>query len=194
MNHFIDKIPEMVVDYVKSITEHKKLNIKVVKPRKTKHGDFRERNSNYTITINDTNNKYRFLMILIHEIAHFNVLKKKIKEKPHGHNWKYEFKKLAKPILNNKVFPVDLLILLKTHMSNPKSSFSYDSDLVKELNKYDLNTHYTYLDEIKDGLKFKYENNKIYQKIKKRRKRYLCVDTEERRKYLFLPHAKVQVL
>ena len=50
MNHFIDKIPEMVVDYVKSITELKKLNIKVVKPRKTKHGDFRERNSNYTIT------------------------------------------------------------------------------------------------------------------------------------------------
>ena len=50
MNHFIDKIPEMLVDYVKSITDHKKLNIKVVKPRKTKHGDFREINSNYTIT------------------------------------------------------------------------------------------------------------------------------------------------
>ena len=184
----------MVVDYVKSITELKKLNIKVVKPRKTKHGDFRERNGNYTITINDTNNKYRFLMILIHEIAHFNVLKKKIKEKPHGHNWKYEFKKLAKPILNNKVFPVDLLILLKTHMLNPKSSFSYDSDLVKELNKYDSNSDFTYLDEIKDGFKFKYENNKTYQKIKKRRKRYLCVGMDDRRKYLFLPHAKVQVL
>ena len=194
MNHFIDKIPEMVVDYVKSITEHKNLNIKVVKPRKSKHGDFREINSNYTITINDTNNKYRFLMILIHEIAHFNVLKKNIKEKPHGHYWKNEFKKLAKPILNNKVFPVDLLKLLKTHMSNPKSSFSYDSDLVKELNKYDSNTHYTYLDEINDGLKFKYEKNKINKKIKKRRKRYLCEDTEDRRKYLFLPHAKVQVV
>ena len=99
MNDFIEKVPEMVVDYVKAITEHKKLNIKVVKPRKTKHGDFRERNRNYTITINDTNNKYRFLMILIHEIAHFNVLKKNIKEKPHGHYWKNEFKKLAKPIL-----------------------------------------------------------------------------------------------
>ncbi len=34
MNHFTVKIPEMVVDYVKSITDHKKLNIKVVKPRK----------------------------------------------------------------------------------------------------------------------------------------------------------------
>ena len=55
----------------------------------------------------------------------------------------------------------------------------------KIINKYDSNTHYTYLDEIKDGLKFKYENNRIYQKIKKRRKRYLCLDTEDRRKYLF---------
>lgn len=184
----------MVVDYVKSLTEHKKLNIKVVKPRKTKHGDFREKNSNYTITINNTNNKYRFLMILIHEMAHFNVLKKNIKEKPHGHYWKNEFKKLASPILNNKVFPVNLLILLKKHMANPKSSFSYDSDLVKELNKYDTNSDFTYLDEVKDGLRFKYENNKIFQKIKKRRKRYLCIDMKERRKYLFLPHAKVQVL
>ena len=78
MNDFIEKVPEMVIDYVKAITEYKKLNIKVVKPRKTKHGDFRERNSNYTITVNDTNNKYRFLMILIHEIAHFNVLKKNL--------------------------------------------------------------------------------------------------------------------
>ena len=79
-------------------------------------------------------------------------------------------------------------------MVNPKSSFSYDSDLVKELNKYDSNSDFTYLDEIKDGFKFKYENNKIYQKIKKRRKRYLCIDMEDRRKYLFLPHAKVPVL
>ena len=37
-------------------------------------------------------------------------------------------------------------------------------------------------------------NNKTYQKIKKRRKRYLCVGMDDRRKYLFLPHAKVQVL
>ena len=184
----------MVVDYVKSITEHEKLTINVVKSRKTKHGDFRERNGNYIITINDTINEYRFLMILIHEIAHFNILKNKIKEKPHGQNWKNEFKKLAKPILNSKVFPADLLILLKTHMFNPKSSFSYDSDLIKELNKYDSNSDFTYLDEIKDGLRFKYENNKIYQKIKKRRKRYLCVDIDDRKKYLFLPHAIVQVI
>ena len=67
----------MVVDYVKSITEHKKLNIKVVKPRKTKHGDFREINSNYTITINDTNNKYRFLMILNSRDRTFQCFKEK---------------------------------------------------------------------------------------------------------------------
>ena len=138
--------------------------------------------------------KRRFLPNLKKVSFRSDVLKKNIKEKPHGYYWKNEFKNLAEPILNNKVFPIDLLLLLKNHMVNPKSSFSYDSDLVKELNKYDSNTHYTYLDEIKDGLKFKYENNKIYQKIKKRRKRYLCVDTEDRRKYLFLPHDKVQVL
>ena len=55
-------------------------------------------------------------------------------------------------------------------MSNPKSSFSYDSDLAEELNKYDSNTHYTYLDEIKDGLKFNMKTIKFIKKLKKEEK------------------------
>ena len=80
-------------------------------------------------------------------------------------------------------------------MKNPKSSFSYDSCLEMELNKYDNdNENYTYLEDIEIGNIFRYNNDKLYKKIKKRRKRYLCIDMENRRKYLFLPHAKVQVL
>ena len=80
-------------------------------------------------------------------------------------------------------------------MKNPKSSFSYDSFLEMELNKYDnCNEPYTYLEDIDIGNIFRYNNDKLYKKVEKRRKRYLCIEKDSGRKYLFLPHAKVELI
>tara|TARA_A100000164_G_scaffold93033_1_gene80679 strand:- start:68 stop:655 length:588 start_codon:yes stop_codon:yes gene_type:complete len=195
MIDILSSIPKNSIHYVKSLIEIEDLKIKVVNKRKTKHGDFRKGKNNSIITINKTDNKYLFLLVIIHEFAHYNVFKKRIKTAPHGLGWKNEYKKLLNPVLNSKVFPNKLLELLNIHMISPRSSFSYDSPLVKELNKYDSgNKDFIYLDKIEDGTKFKYDNEKVYKKIKKRRKRYLCIETMSKRKYLFLPHAKVELL
>ena len=195
MIDILSSIPKNSIHYVKSLIEIEDLKIKVVNKRKTKHGDFRKGKNNSIITINKTDNKYLFLLVIIHEFAHYNVFKKRIKTAPHGLGWKNEYKKLLNPVLNSKVFPNKLLELLNIHMISPRSSFSYDSPLVKELNKYDSNNKdFIYLDKIEDGKKFKYGNGKVYKKIKKRRKRYLCIETMSKRKYLFLAHAKVQQL
>ena len=195
MIDILSSIPKNSIHYVKSLIEIEDLKIKVVNKRKTKHGDFRKGKNNSIITINKTDNKYLFLLVIIHEFAHYNVFKKRIKTAPHGLGWKNEYKKLLNPVLNSKVFPNKLLELLNIHMISPRSSFSYDSPLVKELNKYDSgNKDFIYLDKIEDGTKFKYGNEKVYKKIKKRRKRYLCIETMSKRKYLFLPHAKVELL
>ena len=195
MIDILSSIPKNSIHYVKSLIEIEDLKIKVVNKRKTKHGDFRKGKNNSIITINKTDNKYLFLLVIIHEFAHYNVFKKRIKTAPHGLGWKNEYKKLLNPVLNSKVFPNKLLELLNIHMISPRSSFSYDSPLVKELNKYDSgNKDFIYLDKIEDGTKFKYDNEKVYKKIKKRRKRYLCIETMSKRNYLFLPHAKVELL
>ena len=195
MIDILSSIPKNSIHYVKSLIEIEDLKIKVVNKRKTKHGDFRKGKNNSIITINKTDNKYLFLLVIIHEFAHYNVFKKRIKTAPHGLGWKNEYKKLLNPVLNSKVFPNKLLELLNIHMISPRSSFSYDSPLVKELNKYDSsNKDFIYLDKIEDGKKFKYGNGKVYKKIKKRRKRYLCIETVSKRKYLFLAHAKVELL
>ena len=105
-----------------------------------------------------------------------------------------EFKKLLQPVLDKKIFPNQLQILIQHHMKNPKSSFSYDSHLEMELNKYDNNIKdYTYLEEVEIGNVFR-NNDKFYKKIEKRRKRYLCIEKDSGRKYLFLPHAKVELI
>ena len=195
MKDILSLIPYEVNDYVKSLIEGQNLTVKTVPKRRTKYGDYRKYNNKHIITINKIDNKYRFLLILVHEFAHFNVYKKNIKTKPHGSIWKNEFKKLLQPILDKNIFPHFLQILIKAHMKNPKSSFSYDSPLEMELNKYDNdNENYTYLEDIEIGNIFRYNNDKLYKKVEKRRKRYLCIEKDSGRKYLFLPHAKVELI
>ena len=195
MKDILSLIPYEVNDYVKSLIEGQDLIIKTVPKRRTKHGDYRKFKNKNIITINLLDNKYRFLLILIHELAHFNVYKKNIRTNPHGSIWKNEFKKLLQPILDKNIFPNVLQILIKAHMKNPKSSFSYDSPLEMELNKYDNDDeNYTYLEDIDIGNIFRYNNDKLYKKIEKRRKRYLCIESDSGRKYLFLPHAKVELI
>mgnify|MGYP006266238429 FL=1 len=195
MKDILSLIPNEVNDYVKSLIEGQDLVIRTVPKRRTKHGDYRKFNNKHVITINQIDNKYRFLLILIHELAHFNVYNKNIITNPHGTLWKNEFKKLLQPILDKNIFPHFLQILIKSHMKNPKSSFSYDSPLEMELNKYDNdNENYTYLEDIEIGNIFRYNNDKLYKKIEKRRKRYLCIENNTGRKYLFLPHAKVDLI
>ena len=195
MKDILSLVPNEVNDYVKSLIEGQDLIIKTVPKRRTKHGDYRKSNNKDIITINHIDNKYRFLLILIHELAHFNVYKKNIRTSPHGQIWKKEFKKLLQPILDINLFPNGLQILINAHMKNPKSSFSYDSLLEMELNKYDNdNGNYTYIEEIDIGDIFRYNNDKIYKKIEKRRKRYLCIENNSGRKYLFLPHVKVELI
>ena len=195
MKDILSLVPNEVNDYVKSLIEDQNLIIKAVPKRRTKLGDYRKSKNKDIITINHMDNKYRFLLILIHELAHFNVYKKNIRTSPHGQIWKKEFKKLLQPILDINLFPNGLQILINEHMKNPKSSFSYDSHLEMELNKYDNdNDNYTYLEEIDIGDIFRYNNDKLYKKIAKRRKRYLCIENDSGRKYLFLAHATVELI
>ena len=100
MHHITPYIPEMSVEGLINLIENENLSIKVVKERITKHGDFRKlNNQNSVITVNKSNNKYRFLMTLIHEIAHYYTYRDNKFAKPHGLKWKNIFKKTTDPFL-----------------------------------------------------------------------------------------------
>ena len=176
-------IPSNLVLYVRSLVENEAIDFKVVNQRSTKHGDFRYNNDRYTITINKTSNKYRFLLTLIHELAHFFVFKNNRLAKPHGLLWKQKFQSLLNPILSELI----------DHMKNPKSSFCYDINLSKKLDLYDNTNDIVYLDQLNDGEIFYYRNLGKFKKINKRRKRYLCLRIDNDKKYLFLGSAKVKL-
>ena len=188
-------IPVKSINYVNSLIEKEKIQFKIVRERSSKHGDFKRTiNGDYIITINRFNNPYRFVISLILELALYYVTIIYYKANPHGTLWKNKFKQLLNPILNKSVFPNDLLKCLSKHMENPRSTFSYDLELSKVLDKYDNSRHkYFYLDQVKDGDTFFYGDGNKFLKIKKRRKRYLCENLVNKRKYLFLGNAKIKL-
>ena len=161
--------------------------IKIVRQRKTKHGDFRvQRGKPVTITLNAMENPYRFLLTFLHEWAHFRVfMSYKTRQKPHGIAWQKTFQEVITPFLTPAFFPENLLLSLKKHMQKPKATFSADAALMLALRQFDPQTNKKCIFELEPNALFSVENGRIFQKGIKRRTRFLCTCTKTKRQYLF---------
>lgn len=195
-NQLQDYIPIQALSQVLSLLGHDNLVIKIKKERKTRHGDYRSLpNGKHQITINSNLNAYRFLITLIHEIAHFEAYKSYGKFiKPHGMEWKHTFQHLMLPFLNPEIFPNTLLPLLAKHFKNPKASSDTDAPLALALKQFDEPNNKTYIFQVPLGNTFKLYNGKVFKMGEKRVKRYECVEVKTGRLYLFNPNAEVELL
>lgn len=195
-NMLQDFIPQAAMASVLKLLEHEHLVVKIKNERKTRHGDYmRLPNGNHQITINSNLNQYRFLMTLIHEIAHFEAYKAHGRLiKPHGMEWKRTFQHLMLPFLNPAIFPHDLLPLLARHFKNPKASSDTDVPLALALKRFDKPNDKTYIFEVPLGSTFKLYNGKVFKKSKKRVKRYECIEIKTGKLYLFNPNAEVELV
>ena len=192
MQEIFQKIPQGSLEYVKTLLENENILIKLKNNRKTKHGDFSvKKDFSLEISINSDMNPFRFLITLLHEISHFFVYQDfGFKTKPHGFQWKTKFKELLTPVINNKVFPDEILSPLAKYAINPKASTDTDLDLSIALNKYNVSVS-TYVLDLKQGDKFEASNKKKYLVIGKRTKRYECMEIDSKKTYLFSPNYKI---
>ncbi|RLJ62535.1 SprT-like family protein [Lacinutrix venerupis] len=193
-NTIQNHVPSQAIPRVLKLLEHDDLVVLVKKERKTRHGDYRKLpNGKHQITINENLNSYRFLITLIHEIAHFETYKTYGKHiKPHGLEWKRTFQHLMLPFINPEIFPLDLLPLLAKHFKNPKASSDTDTQLALSLRQFDEPNNKTFIFELPLGETFIFRNNKIFKKGKKRTKRYECTELKTGKVYLFNPNAEVE--
>jgi hypothetical protein len=192
----LDLIPKASHELIKKLIDSENLTIKVVKTRKTKHGDFRSlKNRKFQITLNKIDNKYRFLITLVHELAHFKVFQSFGNSvNPHGTEWKKTYKFLMLPFLNNLIFPEDVLRHLALHMINPPATTDSDLNLVVALQKHDLiDDKKIFLFEIPEKSIFIHNSSKLFVKLCKRRKRYICKELSSGKKYLFSPVARIKL-
>ena len=191
-----DYISPKATPQVLTLLGHDNLVVKIKNERKTRHGDYmRLPNGKHQITINSNLNEHRFLITLIHEIAHFEAYKTYGRFiKPHGVEWKRTFQHLMLPFLNPEIFPDELLPLLAKHFKNPKASSDTDANLALALKRFDEPNGKTYIFEVPLGSTFKLYNGRIFKKSYKRVKRYECVEVKTGKLYLFNPNVEVELL
>lgn len=197
MNDTLSKyIPEHAVAPAFELIVTNRVHLKIVNERLTRHGDYRKGPSGkHEITVNSSLNKYKFLITLIHEIAHlvaFETYGRKIK--PHGSEWKHSFQQLMLPYIRPEIFPSNLLPLLARHFKNPTASSDTDTTLSLALKMYDKPNDKNYIFDIPYGSVFRITNGKIFKKIAIRTKRYECLEINSGRIYLFNPNAEVELL
>ena len=187
-----DKIPESSIEYVNSIIQNEDILIILKKNRKTKHGDFSVNKKRIRkITINSDLNPYRFLITLLHEISHLFVFNEYgFNIKPHGIEWKNKFKNLLLPVLNNHIFPEQILKPLARYTLNPKASTDSDHKLSYALNQFNIEKK-NYISDLKINSMFTSTNGREYIFLKKLRKRYQCREIQTNRIYLFNPNAEI---
>ena len=189
-------IPEHSVDTVFELIKSNHVHLKIVNERVTRHGDYRRHPDGFhQITVNASLNKYRFLITLVHEIAHLVAFEKFGRNiKPHGDEWKLTFQRLMVPFIRPEIFPSQLLPLLARHFRNPKASSDTDATLSLALKQFDPVSDKNYIFEIPYGSVFRIHNGKIFKKVALRTKRYECVEINSGRIYLFNPNAEVELL
>lgn len=172
------------------------IHLKIVNERKTRHGDYRKTLAgNHQITVNANLNPYRFLITLIHEIAHLVAFEQYGRYiKPHGIEWKSTFQQLMLPFIHPAVFPADLLPLLARHFKNPKASSDTDAQLSVALKHFDPINGKKYIFELPHGSIFKIYNGKTFKKGNRRVKRYECTEISSGKTYIFQPHAEVELI
>lgn len=186
-------IPLAAQDKVNDLLNHEPVQVKVVKKRRTKHGDFRKLPSGkIRITVNENENPFRFLITLLHEIAHHIAFQEYgFRIAPHGREWKNTFNSIAQPFLLSSIFPSPLLEVFQDHLKNPRASSDTDIQLSLALKSFDPSTHKKAIFELPAMAKFKLDNGRVFQKGRKQRKRYLCTELSSGKSYLFQPTAEV---
>ena len=170
---------------------------KISKSRATKLGDYRHpfRGVGHKISVNNNLNVYAFLVTTVHEFAHlltWNDHKNKVK--PHGEEWKKNFKKMMVPFIDQQIFPEDIQQAIVSYLMNPSAASCTDLQLSRALKKYDLVKDASRLEELPIHSMFVIKDGRRFKKGERLRKRYRCVCLDNGNVYLFNPLAEVTLV
>lgn len=189
-------LPEPCVDTIARWIVEYDFKLKIKKERSTRLGDYTSPHNglNHTITINHNLNKFSFLITLVHEVAHlvtYNQYKHSVN--PHGEEWKMNYRILMQPFLTTDIFPLEIFSALRKYMQNPAAASCSDTQLLRVLKLYDLDSDTIFVERLPIGTLFLYNGDKVFKKGEKIRKRYKCTELKTGATYLFNPITEVQV-
>jgi SprT protein len=170
-----------------------KVFFRVTKPRSSVYGDYTSPigAQGHKISVNGNQNKFSFLITTIHEFAHLTAWQKyRNRVKPHGEEWKSEFRQLLTPFIKMNVFPDNLHEAITSYIADPSASSCSDEKLMKALRSFDRNA-LPFLEDLPEGSLFEL-NAKIFIKGKKQRTRFQCREKESGSMYFVSGIAEIK--
>ncbi len=188
-------MPEAAAPIISQWIVDTECRFRVSRSRSTKLGDYRApfQGQTHQISVNHDLNPYAFLITTVHEFAHLKTwTQHKHRVKPHGSEWKNNFKTLMAPFFKLQVLPHDVTVALVQYMDNPAASSCTDLNLYRTLKKYDQGaSEVITVESVPIDSVFSLKNGRVFQKKEKLRKRFKCVELATGRFYLFHPIAEV---
>jgi hypothetical protein len=171
---------------------------KVSRNRGTKFGDYRHPygGKGHRISVNYDLNPYAFLVTTVHEFAHLHTWNEhKNKTKPHGAEWKANFKRMMQPFFEKDIFPPDVKQAIVSYLNNPAASSCSDLNLYRSLRQYDApKAAITTVEKLPPHAVFKLKDGRVFRLEERIRKRYRCVEVSSKRLYLFSAVAEVELV
>lgn len=191
-------IPEEAAPLIAKWIDFYRCDFKISKDRNSKLGDYRApfKGDGHKISVNYNLNRFAFLVTTVHEFAHlltYNEYKHRVK--PHGQEWKDNFKRMMQPFFELDIFPMDVKKAIVFYLQNPGASSCSDLNLYKTLRNYDVkDPSLIVVEKIPANHVFMMKNGRTFRKLEKIRKRYRCIELNTGLIYLFSPVAEVRLL
>ena len=194
INVLAQYMPAQAAPIIAKWIDYFQCEFKISKNRTTKLGDYRHpfKDKGHKISVNNDLNPYAFLVTTVHEFAHLLTYNDhKHKAKPHGTEWKSNFKRMMNPFFEAQVFPLDIQYTIVNYLNNPAASSCTDLTLARALKKYDVQLATTHVEQLPINALFTLKDGRKFKKGERIRKRYKCVSLDNGKIYLFNPLAEV---
>lgn len=183
-------LPVAALDHVERAIAGLAVDLRVVRPRRTKLGDHRPPPAPlrpHRITVNADLNPYAFLTTLLHEVAHAATWERhrpRRRLRPHGPEWKHEFSAVLAPVVAAGVFPDELAAAVTRSLWNPAAATCSDRELLLALARYDRPPEgRVRVEDLPDGAWFRIDGRHRFRAGRLVRTRRRCFEVGTGREY-----------
>jgi hypothetical protein len=178
-------VPPAAIDHVVRALGGLRVDLRVVRPRRSKLGDHRPPRlplrPAHRITVNADLNPWAFLTTLLHEVAHAATWERhasrRRRVRPHGPEWQREFAGVLVPLLEARVFPDELAAAVTRSLASPAAATCSDRGLLLALARYDrIAEGRVRVEDLAEGAWFRVDGRHVFRAGRLVRTRRRCFE------------------
>ena len=185
-------VPPAAIDHVVRALGGLRVELRVVRPRRSKLGDHRPPRlplrPAHRITVNADLNPWAFLTTLLHEVAHAATWERhasrRRRVRPHGPEWQREFAGVLVPLLEARVFPDELAAAVTRSLASPAAATCSDRGLLLALARYDrIAEGRVRVEDLAEGAWFRVDGRHVFRAGRFVRTRRRCFEAGTNEEY-----------